>query len=174
MTLCIGCYNPLLENHLADKVECKLKQTQGENRVNYQSHFLTSKVVASAALLVCSIASSAFAANSNFEAQAADERTKPVGQVNVGSAPVAAVAAAPKSGKEVFNGVCTACHTAGIMKAPKLGDKADWAARIAKGEEALVQSAIKGINAMPPKGGNPTLSDDEIKATVQYMLSEVK
>lgn len=142
--------------------------------MNYQGRLLTSKVVASAALLVCSIASNAFAASTSFEAQAADERTKPVGQVNIGSAPVAAVASAPKSGKEVFNGVCTACHTAGVMNAPKLGDKAAWGPRIAKGEDGLVQSAIKGLNAMPPKGGNPSLSDDEIKATVQYMLSEVK
>jgi len=148
-------------------------ETQGENRVNYQGRFLTSKVVASAALLVCSIANT-FAASTSFEAQAADERTKPVGQVNVGSAPVAAVASAPKSGKEVFNSVCTACHTAGVMNAPKLGDKAAWETRIAKGEDALVQNALKGLNAMPPKGGNPNLSDDEIKATVQYMLSEVK
>jgi cytochrome c5 len=142
--------------------------------MNYQGRLLTSKVAASAALLVCSLASNVFAASTSFEAQAADERTKPVGQVNIGSAPVAAVAAAPKSGKEVFSGVCTACHTAGVMNAPKFGDKAAWAARIAKGEDALVQSAIKGLNAMPPKGGNPNLSDDEIKATVQYMLSEVK
>lgn len=139
--------------------------------MNYR--FLTSTIVASAALFVCSIANT-FAASTSFEAQAADERTKPVGQVNVGSAPVAAVAAAPKSGKEIFNGACAACHTAGVMNAPKLGDKAGWAARIAKGEEVLVQSALKGLNAMPPKGGNPSLSDDEIKATVQYMLSEVK
>ncbi|MDD2816667.1 MAG: c-type cytochrome [Thiotrichaceae bacterium] len=142
--------------------------------MNYQSRFLTSKVIASAALLVCSIASNTFAASTSFEAQAADERTKPVGQVNIGSAPVAAVAAAPKSGKEVFDGVCTACHTAGVMNAPKFGDKASWEPRIAKGEETLVKNAIKGLNAMPPKGGNPNLSDDEIKATVEYMLSSVK
>lgn len=141
--------------------------------MNYQQVNKNTQLFASIALLMCSIAPNAFAVT-GFESQAADERTKPVGQVNVGSAPVAAAPAAPKSGKDVFNGVCTACHTAGVLGAPKFGDKAAWAARIAKGEDVLVSSALKGFNAMPPKGGNPNLSDDEIKAAVQYMLSEVK
>lgn len=125
------------------------------------------------ALLICSFSSGAYAVTA-FEAQAAAERTKPVGEVNIGSAPVAAAAAAPKSPKEVFNSVCTACHTAGVLGAPKFGDKAAWAERLAKGEDTLVKNALKGINAMPPKGGNPNLSEDEVKATVQYMISEVK
>jgi cytochrome c5 len=102
------------------------------------------------------------------------ERIKPVGQVNVG--PIAVVAqavATPKSGKEIFETVCTACHSMGVLGAPKYGDKPSWEPRIAKGEAALVQSALNGFNKMPARGGQPTLSDEEIKATVQYMLAAV-
>ncbi|NJO17281.1 MAG: c-type cytochrome [Thioploca sp.] len=102
------------------------------------------------------------------------ERIKPVGQVNVGTiAVVAQAAAAPKSGKEIFETVCTACHSTGVLGAPKYGDKPSWEPRIAKGETILIQSALNGFNQMPARGGQPTLSDEEIKATVQYMLAAV-
>ena len=103
------------------------------------------------------------------------ERIKPVGQVNVGTIAVVAqeAAAAPKSGKEIFETVCTACHSTGVLGAPKYGDKPSWEPRIAKGETILIQSALNGFNQMPARGGQPTLSDEEIKATVQYMLAAV-
>lgn len=102
------------------------------------------------------------------------ERVKPVGQVNVGPIEIVAqAAAAPKSGKEIFETVCTACHSMGVLGAPKYGDKPSWEPRIAKGEATLVQSALNGFNKMPARGGQPTLSDEEIKATVQYMLAAV-
>jgi len=102
------------------------------------------------------------------------ERIKPVGQVNVGPIEVVAqTASAPKSGKEIFETVCTACHSTGVLGAPKYGDKASWEPRIAKGEAVLIQSALNGFNKMPARGGQPKLSDEEIKATVQYMLEAV-
>ena len=103
------------------------------------------------------------------------ERIKPIGQVNIeGSKPATAtpVATAPKSGKEVYDGVCFACHASGVLAAPKFRDQADWANRIVKGKEALLQSAINGLNNMPARGGNPSLQDEELEAAIEYMLGE--
>jgi len=109
------------------------------------------------------------------------ERIKPFGQVNVQSSETVAQApvveekpAAPKPPKEIYNTVCMACHDTGAAGAPKLGDKAAWADRLAKGKETLINNAINGLGAaMPPRGGNPNLTDEELKATVEYMLETV-
>ena len=103
------------------------------------------------------------------------ERIKPIGQVNIeGSKPATAtpVATAPKSGKEVYDGVCFACHASGVLAAPKFRDQADWASRMAKGKEALLQTSINGLNNMPARGGNPSLTDEELEAAIEYMLAE--
>jgi cytochrome c5 len=97
------------------------------------------------------------------------------------AAPTPAAAAAPTktadagaAGKSTYDSACTVCHGAGVAGAPKLGDKAAWAARLAAGKPALYSSAIKGKGAMPPKGGNTALSDDAVKAAVDYMLAAAK
>ena len=82
-------------------------------------------------------------------------------------------------GKTIYDHLCTSCHTAGIAGAPKLGNKAMWAPRIAEGIDTLVKHAIEGYhgpdgNFMPPKGGNPALSDDQVKATVEWMVAQSK
>jgi cytochrome c5 len=89
---------------------------------------------------------------------------------------VAAAAGKPAAadGKKTYDGVCTACHAAAVAGAPKLGDKAAWAPRIKQGMDALVQSVIKGKGAMPPKAGNAALSDAEIRAAVDFMVSQAK
>jgi cytochrome c5 len=69
--------------------------------------------------------------------------------------------------------VCGACHNTGAAGAPKIDDKAAWAPRVAQGKAALITSVTNGKGAMPPKGG-ATLSDDEIKGVVDYVLSKVK
>nr|WP_290981445.1 c-type cytochrome [Halomonas sp.] len=69
---------------------------------------------------------------------------------------------------------CGACHAAGIAGAPATGDSSAWTARLTKGTGELYASAINGLGAMPPKGGRFNFSDDEIKAIVDYMISEVK
>ncbi|PRY64790.1 cytochrome c5 [Vreelandella songnenensis] len=69
---------------------------------------------------------------------------------------------------------CGACHAAGIAGAPATGDRNAWTARLAKGDATLYASAINGLGAMPPKGGRFNFSDDEIKAIVDYMISEVE
>jgi len=92
--------------------------------------------------------------------------------------PPAAAAAAPATadaGKALFESTCQVCHGAGIAGSPKFGDKAAWAPRIATGLPALYQSALKGKGAMPPRGTAPaTVSDDQIKAAVQYMVNAAK
>ncbi len=77
---------------------------------------------------------------------------------------------AAADGKAIYDKFCGACHN---VLAPKLGDKAAWAPRIANGTDTLVATVIKGKGAMPPKGGAASLSDDAIKAAVEYMLSQV-
>ena len=114
------------------------------------------------------------------------ERIKPVAQVEVASAQtqrelVKSAAAAPpptRNGQQIYQTTCVACHDAGIAGAPKLGDKSQWAKHIAKGADALYASAVNGVQgsagAMPPKGGNPALSDAEVRAAVDYMVARSK
>ena len=75
-------------------------------------------------------------------------------------------------GEKIYAGTCLACHGAGVLGAPKFGDKAAWAPRIATGKETLYTNALNGFKMMPARGGNAALKDDEIKAAVDYMLSK--
>jgi cytochrome c5 len=77
-------------------------------------------------------------------------------------------------GKAVYDKVCFACHQVSVAGSPRLGDKAAWAPRLQQGMDTLVGSVIKGKGAMPPKGGNASLSDAEIRAAVDFMVSQAK
>jgi len=77
-------------------------------------------------------------------------------------------------GKQVYEKSCQACHATGAAGAPKLGDKEAWAPRIATGMDALLANSIKGKGVMPPKGGCASCSDDDIKAAVEYLVSQSK
>jgi cytochrome c5 len=133
--------------------------------------------------------------NPTMSDKAVGQRVAPVAQVSVdpnaptaapapaAQPPAAAPAAAPaavkvaeagSAGKATYDSACTACHAAGVAGAPKFGDKAAWAPRLAQGAPALHNSALKGKGAMPAKGGNATLSDDAVKAAVDYMLAAAK
>lgn len=83
-------------------------------------------------------------------------------------------AAAKADGEKVYKGLCMSCHDTGVAGSPKLGDKEAWKARIATGNDALYKSALEGKGAMPAKGGNPKLTDDEVKAAVDYMVEKSK
>jgi len=102
-------------------------------------------------------------------ADQADSRIQPVARFELAKAAPAA-AAGPKDGATVFNSVCGACHNTGVAGAPKVGDKAAWAPRIAQGNDTLYKNAIAGKNAMPPKGGAADLSDGEIKGAVDHLV----
>lgn len=74
------------------------------------------------------------------------------------------------SGEQVFKQTCHTCHVPGVAGAPKVSDKAAWEERYADGIDTMYERAINGFNAMPPKGGNPKLTDQEVKDTVDYIL----
>lgn len=110
--------------------------------------------------------------------EAIAERLKPVGEVCVmgeeckGVGAVAAAAGgAPRTGDEIITKHCGACHTPGVLGAPKIGDSADWKARASRdgGLDGLLAKAISGLNAMPPKGTCADCSDDELHAAIQKM-----
>lgn len=89
------------------------------------------------------------------------------------AAPQAQAVAAAGGGEALYKQACAACHMTGAANAPKLGDKAAWAPRLAQGVPALVQNAIKGKGAMPPKGGS-TAPDADVRAAVEYMVTASK
>ena len=102
-----------------------------------------------------------------------DMRIQPVARIEIQKA-AAKSDGQPRDGATVYNTVCAACHGSGVAGAPKAGDKAAWAPRIAAGMAALLKNASAGKGAMPPKGGSADLSDDELKAAVEYLTGLVK
>jgi cytochrome c5 len=97
------------------------------------------------------------------------QRIQPVAKVSITDPNAPKV---EKSGEEVYKQVCAACHATGALNAPKVGDKAAWAKLIKEGLEVLTADAIKGIRQMPPRGGNPELSDLEMRRTIVFMANE--
>ena len=112
-----------------------------------------------------------------------EERIKPVGGVYTGEAGAAAIEQAATQTTEaqaiafdgsldaemIYKNVCAVCHGTGAAGAPIPGTDA-MSDRVAKGMDVLVQSALNGLNAMPPRGGRADLSDEQIKVIVDYML----
>ena len=98
----------------------------------------------------------------------AAERLKPVGEVVVAAAPAAPAAA--RAADAVYTASCAACHGSGVAGAPKTGDKAAWSARVAQGNDKLLEHALKGLNAMPAKGGCGDCTDEEVRKVVELMV----
>jgi cytochrome c5 len=108
-----------------------------------------------------------------------NSRTAPTGAVNLASNPaivsqieLSPISPTTLSGEEVYNMVCMSCHTSGAAGAPIIGNNQQWAERISEGKEYLYEQAIIGVGVMPAKGGVATLSDDEVKAAVDYIISK--
>ena len=101
------------------------------------------------------------------------DRIKPVGKVHVaGAAPAAA--AGPRTGKQIYDGACVACHTSRVLGAPKLQVAADWKPRLAeKGFEQVWKNAVNGINAMPAMGTCGDCTEEDIKVAVEYMIEGI-
>ena len=108
------------------------------------------------------------------DADEAELRIQPIARVEMQKAEAAKTDGKPRSGEAIYASVCKACHEAGVAGAPKTGDKAAWAPRLATGMAALLKSATNGKNAMPARGGAPDLSDDELKAAVTYLTGKSK
>jgi cytochrome c5 len=163
------------------------------------THFFNSFSVVLGILIAFTICLFAFARGLGREYQLRDVRDDPIlkqevkqntapfaheavaGQDNsalaITAAPAAgasgAAAALPTTGEEAFKQVCSVCHAAGLNGAPKAGDKAAWAPRIAQGKDTLYKDAINGKGLMPPRGGT-TWPDATIRMTVDYMVSLAK
>ena len=128
-------------------------------------------------------------------AKRTEARIAPVGAVYAGDTGRAAMLAAQEAaaklaasqvayggstdGKTIYDNLCHSCHTAGVAGAPKVGDKSAWGARIAEGIAVLTKHAIEGYtgpdgNHMPAKGGNPSLTDEQVGNTVKWMVDQAK
>ena len=126
-------------------------------------------------LLLALVSLTAFALTEQQQ-KAVSDRIEPVGKVclqgdaNCGTATVAS--SGPKSGEDVFNASCMACHSTGAGGAPKVGDKTAWAPRIAMGKDVLYSSGVNGVagTGMIARGGCMSCSDDEVHAAVDYMV----
>ncbi|WP_292933573.1 c-type cytochrome [Noviherbaspirillum sp.] len=76
------------------------------------------------------------------------------------------------AGEKVYNTTCVSCHGAGVLGAPKVGDKAAWQPRVAQGKDTLYTHALNGFKMMPPRGGNAALKDEEVKNAIDFMVSK--
>ena len=110
--------------------------------------------------------------NTVLEEKASEANVKPVAEVKVAEAATEKTGDSGSiSGEKIAQKNCALCHSSGMMNSPKIGDKEQWAPRIAQGKEMLVNNAIKGIGVMPAKGGNTSLSDAEVAAAVVWMAN---
>ncbi len=140
---------------------------------------LNKVVVALGSLCLGALLSLSSHALTDNQKKAIEERIKPVGSVclegdsSCGGA-VAAAASGPRSAEDIYNASCMACHSTGAGGAPKIGDVADWSARLGKGIDTVYRHAIDGFNAMPAKGLCMTCSDDEVIAAVDFILEKSK
>jgi len=120
-------------------------------------------------------------APSAWEEQKVLNRIKPLGVLAttleeakkasfVAEAPVVAVASEPMTAEQIYNTACMACHATGVAGAPKTGDVAAWAPRIAQGDDVLFEHATKGFKGMPPRGGSSQLTNEDITAAINFMV----
>ena len=104
-----------------------------------------------------------------LQPEAIAARLQPVARVEFGAA---AAPAGARKGEDIVKTTCAACHQAGVANAPKIGDKASWAPRLKQGLNGMVGVAIKGKGAMPPRGGDASLTDEEVTRAVVFMANQ--
>jgi cytochrome c5 len=127
------------------------------------------RTLAAVGALALSVTAMAMGSSPKGDDEAVNQRIAPVARV-VMAAP-AAVAAGDRSGEQLYKATCFACHEAGVANAPKFGDKAAWAPRIALGLDGLLKSVIAGKNAMPPRAGSDA-NDAELTRAIIYMANK--
>lgn len=101
------------------------------------------------------------------------KRIKPVGSVHVAGAVAASAASGPRSGGDIYNASCVACHGSGVLGAPKKDDAAGWGPRMDKGFDVVWENAVNGIGGMPPMGTCGDCSKDDIKAAIEFMIEGI-
>jgi cytochrome c5 len=134
----------------------------------------TSRVLVAALAVVVGSAAAAMLPQAQ-STSSLEQRIAPIGKVRVaGATPVAESGSQQaRAGDAVYKQFCAACHTSGVLNAPKLNDAADWEPRLAQGMDTVLRHAIEGYNAMPAKGTCGNCSDDEIQAAIDYMIAEL-
>ena len=130
---------------------------------------LNFRTLAAAGALVLSVSVFAMGGRPKGDEESANKRIAPVARVELAAA--APAAAGNRSGEQLYKAICGACHEAGVAGAPKTGDKAAWAPRIALGLDGLLKSATAGKNAMPPKGGSDA-TDAELARAIAFMANK--
>ena len=127
------------------------------------------RTLAAASALLLSVSVLAMGGRPAGDEEGANKRIAPVARVELAAA--APAAAGNRSGEQLYKAICGACHEAGVAGAPKTGDKAAWAPRIALGLDGLLKSAIAGKNAMPPKGGSDA-NEVELTRAIVYITNK--
>ena len=146
------------------------------NKQQHSSRTIMTITIAVAAVLVVVVWPLSMMGKGDLTTGASDDaelRIQPVARVEMQKAIVKSDGK-PRDGATIYNTVCTACHATGVVGAPKTGDKAAWAPRIATGNAAMLKTATNGKGAMPPRGGAADLSDAELKAAVDYLVGKAK
>lgn len=134
------------------------------------NRFSRKLVLAGACILAPAIAL-ALGSRPADDEDAVNARIQPVAKVKLAPPATAGTAAGSRTGEEIYNAVCMACHVAGVADAPKTGDKAAWAPRIATGLGAMLQVVLNGKGAMPPRGGSDA-TDEELKRAIVHMANQ--
>ena len=153
----------------------------------YKTFGIVSVIIIGLAIFIAIIsnifAGYASSASENYKVEIqsdTSQRIAPSGKINLASNPsikqevkvVSVSETKTLTGEDVYNTVCMSCHTSGAAGAPVIGNNSQWSDRLSKGKDTLYVSAINGIGIMPAKGGVSSLSDNEIKSAVDYILSE--
>lgn len=135
------------------------------------NRFSRSKLALAGACILAPAIALALGGRPAEDEDAVNARIQPVAKVKLAPLAAAGTAAASRSGEEIYNAACMACHIAGVADAPKTGDQAAWAPRIAAGLGAMLQVVLDGKGAMPPRGGSDA-TDEELKRAIVHMANQ--
>jgi len=137
---------------------------------------LASKGLIASIAALFAVAAGAASVQDEMTRDAIEKRIEPLGQHYVAGEngdQQQAESSGTRSGEAIYGQFCAACHTSGVMGAPKLNNESDWEPRLAQGMETVLRHAVEGYNAMPPKGTCSDCSEDEIQAAIDYMIEDI-